>query len=166
MQRQEDYHRGMGAHPDADRAAAIMVGTTAVERIRELRWRVLRASLPRESAVFPGDSDASSVHLAACRGEEVVACASFMATPYEGQEAYQLRGMATAPAWQRQGLGRRLMIHGEGLLRERGVPLLWCNARIIALGFYLGQGWEIRSALFEIPTAGPHHRMTKRLIPA
>jgi len=158
----------MGAESASDRtnATAIAVGIIAVERIRDLRWTVLRASLPRESTVFPGDDKPSSIHLAACRGEEVVGCASFMATPYQDQDAYQLRGMATAPAWRRHGLGRRLLVHSEELLRARGVRLLWCNARLVALGFYQGQGWEITSPLFEVPTAGPHHRMIKRLATA
>jgi len=161
MQRQADYHPGMGAASASDPAFA--VGEIEVERIRDLRWTVLRASLPRASTVFPGDDQPTSIHLAACRGSEVVGCASFMATAYEDQEAYQLRGMATAPAWQRQGLGRQLLTLGEELLRARGVRLLWCNARLIALGFYQGQGWEITSPLFEVPTAGAHHRMIKRL---
>jgi len=163
MQRQADYHSGMGAESASDRSQAITVGPIAVERIRDLRWRVLRATLPRDSTVFPGDDQPTSLHLGACRGEEVVGCASFMKTPYEDQPAYQLRGMATAPAWQRHGLGRQLLLQGEQRLRTRGVRLLWCNARIIALGFYQGQGWEITSPLFEVPTAGPHHRMIKHL---
>jgi hypothetical protein len=43
--------------------------------------------------------------------------------------------------------------------------LLWCNARrtIPAAGFYQKQGWTIVSDIFEIPTAGPHVKMSKRL---
>ena len=43
------------------------------------------------------------------------------------------------------------------------VRLFWCNARVPALAFYQRQGWQIMSEQFDIPTAGPHRKMTKRL---
>ena len=42
-------------------------------------------------------------------------------------------------------------------------PLLWCNARTPAVGFYENMRWRVVSAPFEIPTAGPHVKMVKRL---
>jgi hypothetical protein len=41
--------------------------------------------------------------------------------------------------------------------------LLWCNARVPAVPFYREMGWAVVSEPFEIPTAGPHVRMVKRL---
>ena len=51
-----------------------------------------------------------------------------------------------------------------GLRADRSSPpQLWCNARTPAVGFYQRMGWAVVSDVFEIPTAGPHVRMTKRL---
>ena len=32
-----------------------------------------------------------------------------------------------------------------------------------AVGFYERNGWRLASPEFEIPTAGPHHKMTRHL---
>jgi hypothetical protein len=44
-----------------------------------------------------------------------------------------------------------------------GPRLMWCNGRQPAAPFYERLGWTIASEAFEIPTAGPHFRITKRL---
>ncbi len=134
----------------------------AVGIILPLRHAVLRAHLPPETACFPGDGDGSTVHLAALADGEPVACASYMAVPLDGEPAYQLRGMATHPAWRGTGLGRQLLGFAESLLRDDPIRLRWCNARTSAIGFYATMGWTVVSDEFDIPTAGPHRRMIAR----
>jgi hypothetical protein len=51
-------------------------------------------------------------------------------------------------------------------LADGPVRQLWCNARVPAANFYRKLGWQVVSEVFEIPTAGPHVRMTKALPPA
>jgi GNAT superfamily N-acetyltransferase len=147
---------------NADDAREPLIQQVAVGIILPLRHAVLRAGLPLESACFPGDQLASTIHLAARAGDQVLACATYLASPYDGEPAYQLRGMATAPAVQGTGLGRRLLIHAEGLL-DAAIGLRWCNARLTAIGFYARLGWTVASDVFDIPTAGPHRRMIRRL---
>jgi GNAT superfamily N-acetyltransferase len=137
----------------------------------DLRHQVLREGLPREEAVFEGDAGPTARHYAAVElspgtGGRVrtVCCATFHLNAWAGETAWQLRGMATAPDLRGRGVGRALMEWAEQDLRQAApVRLLWCNARVPALSFYLAQGWEIRSEIFDIPTAGPHHKLTKRL---
>jgi GNAT superfamily N-acetyltransferase len=138
------------------------VRRVAVDIILPLRHAVLRADLPASSACFAGDTAGSTIHLAALAAGEPVACASFMEVPFDGESAYQLRGMATAPAWQGRGLGRQLLEHAELLLRDDPIRLRWCNARTSALGFYAKMGWTVVSDEFDIPTAGAHRRMIAR----
>jgi len=133
------------------------------EEIVDLRYTVLRAGLPREAANFPGDRDSMTVHLAAKDGKAVVACATVLVNQWEGRPACQLRGMAVDPAYQRRGVGARLLAEIETVARENGVTLIWANARTPAAEFYRRNGWEIVSEMFEIPTAGPHFRMVRRL---
>ena len=133
----------------------------------DLRHAVLRQGLPRNEAIFPGDDAPTSRHYGAFRGAEVLCCATLHGSEWAGEPAWQLRGMATAPRAQRTGLGRRVLELIEDDLREHdgGVLLLWCNARVPAVAFYRKMGWEVVSAEFEIPTAGPHVKMLKRLKP-
>jgi GNAT superfamily N-acetyltransferase len=91
-----------------------------------------------------------------------IGCLSFLPNDWEGQPAWQLRGMATAPSWRAKGVGRGLLEYAEGALRA-GSPIrrLWCNARTGAAEFYEKQGWQYASSEFEIAGVGPHFRMTK-----
>jgi GNAT superfamily N-acetyltransferase len=131
--------------------------------IVDLRYAVLRAGLPREAANFPGDRDSTTVHLAAKDGLVVVACATVLVNQWEGKAACQLRGMAVDPAYKKCGLGHRLLAEIERVAAENGVDLIWANARTPAAEFYRRNGWEIVSEMFEIPTAGPHFKMVRRL---
>lgn len=136
------------------------------DEVIDVRHAVLRQGLPRRAAVFEGDDAPTSRHYAALVDGVAVCCATLHAVPWEGEPAWQLRGMASAPEFRGKGVGRELMALIESDLLSGGpaVPrLLWCNARVPALGFYQGLGWRIASEEFEIPTAGPHFRMLKRL---
>jgi GNAT superfamily N-acetyltransferase len=154
----------------------VAIRRASLEELVDLRHAVLRHGLPRAAAFFPGDDAATSRHYGAFRDAEVLCCATLHASEWDGEPAWQLRGMATAPGARRQGLGRRLLAVMEADLladaragtpshpRAGGTPiLLWCNARVPALGFYGEMGWRVVSGEFEIPTAGPHVRMVKRL---
>jgi GNAT superfamily N-acetyltransferase len=135
-----------------------------VEEVIDLRHVVLRRGLPREAAVFDRDADPGSRHYAAVTSGRVVCCATFHASEWEGEPAWQLRGMATAPDVRGRGIGHALMAFVETDLKAASaVRQLWCNARVPAAGFYRSLGWVVCSDLFEIPTAGPHYRMSKRL---
>jgi GNAT superfamily N-acetyltransferase len=141
------------------------------EKILELRHRILRAGLPPDSARFDADEAASTLHLAvfavdASDGAEglPMACLSLMLNSFQNEPAWQLRGMAVDDPHQGRGLGRELLTQAEEAAAAEGqAGLLWCNARVPATGFYQKQGWTIVSEVFEIPAAGPHVRMSKRL---
>jgi GNAT superfamily N-acetyltransferase len=144
----------------------IVIRRAEVAEVIDLRHAVLRQGLPRGEAVFAGDEAETSRHYGAFRGGEVLCCASLHFNEWEGRPAWQLRGMATAPHARRRGLGRRVLaLMEQDLLAGADVLQLWCNARVPAVDFYRDMGWEIVSDVFEIPTAGPHVRMAKRLEP-
>jgi GNAT superfamily N-acetyltransferase len=141
----------------------------SLEEVVELRHSVLRQGLPRSAAIFPGDGAETSLHYGAFHDGQVLCCATLHMNQWEGEPAWQLRGMATAPHARRQGLGRHVLERMEQDLRSAatrtGSPLLlWCNARVPAVQFYQGLGWLVVSEQFDIPTAGPHVRMVKRLV--
>jgi GNAT superfamily N-acetyltransferase len=135
-----------------------------MEEVIDLRHVVLREGLPRSEAIFPGDELPTSRHYAAFHDGRTVCCVTLHASQWEGEPAWQLRGMATSDDFRGRGIGKALMRMLEADVRANSpVHLLWCNARVPAARFYQEQGWAIRSDVFEIPTAGPHYRMTKRL---
>jgi GNAT superfamily N-acetyltransferase len=142
----------------------IQVAKVDVEEIVDLRYRILRAGLPRDEAHFPGDADATTVHLAAKSNAMVIGCATVLVNEWEGSPACQLRGMAVDLSWQRRGIGDLLLTEVHKVAGATGVQILWANARVPASGFYRKNGWEIISAQFEIPTAGPHFKMIRRLL--
>lgn len=142
----------------------IVIRQAQVQEIIPLRHRILRAGLPIEEAHFTGDTEATTRHTAAFDNSFAICCATFVLNSWEAEPAWQLRGMATDDAWQRHGLGQKVLQYAIDLVLESSkVRLFWCNARTPALDFYCRQGWEVRSEQFEIPTAGPHRKMTRRV---
>jgi len=151
-----------------DDARNIIICRVSVDAILDLRHRLLRAGLPKESAQFPGDDASSTWHLAAfnspAKNAPPISCASFMLNSYKDETAWQLRGMATDDLHQGKGFGGELLRCGETLIAAgTNVRLFWCNARVPAIPFYQKHGWEVDSEEFDIPTAGPHRKMMKRI---
>ncbi len=156
-------------------APEIEIRRVTVDVILDLRHRILRAGLPPETASFDGDAAPSTIHwaafpagmphISAVASLPPIACATMMLNSWRGEPAWQLRGMAVEKGYQRFGLGRQILLHAEAAAtQEDKAGWLWCNARVPAAGFYQAHGWDIASDVFEIPTAGPHVKMTKRLI--
>jgi GNAT superfamily N-acetyltransferase len=135
-----------------------------VDQIVDLRHRILRADLPRESAMFEGDDEPTTGHFAAWQDAVVVGCVSIMRRALDDQPGWQLRGMAVDADLRRAGVGARLLQMAIDHIRSHGAPtILWCNAREVAIAFYQRQGLSIISPRFEIPTAGPHYKMLLRI---
>jgi len=81
-----------------------------------------------------------------------------------GAPAWQVRGMATRGDLVRRGIGRALLAYTVAALDvEDGPRLLWCTARVEALGFWQREGWTVASDVFDIPDVGPHRVMRRVL---
>lgn len=148
----------------------IAVQHATADEVRPLRHAVLRAGLPSESARFDGDDESATFHLAAQDGGAIVGVVSLMARPMSDAAnddpagpAMQLRGMAVADTHRGTGVGAVLLREACRIARERGVRVIWCNARTPAAGFYLRFGFRQHGDAFDVPTAGPHVRMSLTL---
>ena len=142
----------------------IEIRLAQIGEVVELRWRILRAGLPRESADFPGDLHPGTLHIGAFDGETAIGCASFMQNEWNGVPAWQLRGMAVEDGYRSLGIGREILVFADEQIRQRGYSSqLWCNARSPAVRFYRRCGWEAVGDEFDIPTAGPHFKMSRSL---
>ena len=112
---------------------------------------------------FPGDADPGTRHVGVFENGACVGCATFMRNALAGRDAWQLRGMASAPDRRGAGIGRALLAFAERELPLLGPGLFWCNARESAAPFYEKMGWRIVSERFIKPGVGPHFRMVKEL---
>jgi GNAT superfamily N-acetyltransferase len=135
------------------------------EEVIDLRHAILRAGLPRDTAIFPGDDHADSRHVVAVTADgRIVGCATAHPSTWDNAPAWQIRGMATDPAFRGVGIGRAMLKLLEQTIRdETTIRQMWCNARIPAVAFYERLGWSIVSEPFQNPMAGPHVKMDKRL---
>jgi GNAT superfamily N-acetyltransferase len=140
-----------------------MIRTISAPETHALRLPILRAGMPPDSAIFPGDESADARHFGAFAGDRLVGVASIYPAPLperpDLKATWQLRGMATLPEVRGQGFGRALVQACLEHAREQGADALWCNARTPAVSFYEHFGLATLGPEFEIPTAGPHYRM-------
>lgn len=142
----------------------IEIRQVPVSDVLDLRWRILRAGLPKSAAHFEGDDEPTARHFAAIRNGRVVGCLTMLQRSWKAAPAWQLRGMAVDPICQKAGVGRRLLDAIEQVVRTEPFSLqIWCNARAPARRFYEKAGWIVESDEFDIPTAGPHFKMAKKL---
>lgn len=132
---------------------------------RTVRLPILRPGLPPDTAIFDRDDDSATRHLGAFEGNRLVGVATFFpeACPVVPRaSAWRLRGMATLSDVQGRGAGTRLVAEGIAAAQASGAELMWCNARVTALGFYEKLGFVAVGDPFELPNSGRHYLMIKR----
>lgn len=146
------------------------VKEVSIDDILSLRHRVLRPGRPVFTAHFDGDDEADTIHLALYWHDDLASCLTLMKRPVPDSDdsdnhfSYQLRGMATAVEHRGMGCGTELLEKTEEYLKEKGVSVVWCNARIKAVPFYKKSGFKVISDEFQIEGIGPHYRMRKEIL--
>jgi GNAT superfamily N-acetyltransferase len=127
-----------------------------------LRRRVLR---PHESEeqVAAAMNHPDLVAVGVVVDDGVVACAlaqpEACPDPVEGGSPWRLRGMATDPGHRGRGLGAAVLARLLDEAAARGADVVWCNARLPAVGLYRRAGFETLGEPWEEPVIGPHVRM-------
>lgn len=131
-----------------------------------IRHKMLRPNGTIEDCMFQGDGDELTFHLGAFVDQKLVSVASFyfernsiFPEPYQ----YRLRGMATLPEFQGQGLSSALLRTAFPVIKQNQCNLLWCNAREKAMGFYSNVGFLPTGEIFNIQNVGPHMLMSKKI---
>jgi GNAT superfamily N-acetyltransferase len=133
-----------------------------------IRPQVLVPDHTLQKAKFAGDDDEDvSFHLGAFIDGQLVTVASFFYernTLLKDEHQYQLRGMATLPDFQGRGLSSELLTIAFPIIKQNFCSMLWCNARVSAIGFYEKVGFKkLNEEIFEIPEIGPHILMFKSI---
>ena len=143
-----------------------MIKFASLTEVLPLRSLVLRNGKAIGECVFHGDEAESSIHLANSIDDEIISVLTFHAADlpeFEGH-GFQLRGMGTLPNHRGKGAGNQLLNFGVTFLRGRKVNYIWCNARLSALSFYRGMGFELISEEFIIEGIGPHRKMYLKIL--
>lgn len=132
-----------------------------------VRHSILRPHQDLATCVYPADEAPTTFHLGAFKEDELIGIASFYKesnSDFAQECQYQLRGMATSPEFRGMNIGKQLIIAAEAILKERQVDLWWCNARMVAIGFYEKLGLSVHGEIFEIEPIGLHKVMFRELV--
>lgn len=112
------------------------------------------------------DDQEGAFHLGAFLNNELVCIGSFFKqsqTQFSEKNQYRLRAMATSAKAQKQGAAKELLEFAFDKLKTRKQEVLWCDARIIATGFYSKLGFSKKGNSYEIPIIGTHYLMYKKI---
>jgi len=133
---------------------------------RPLREVVLRPGYPPEKSIYPQDHLPQVLHAGAWLEDQLVGVATVFpeAPPWEPiPDAWRLRGMAVLAPARGLGIGKQLVRYCLEHIQIGGGRLLWCNARVSALPFYQGLGFQTFGEEFLSPESGPHFQMFKTI---
>lgn len=140
-----------------------MVKFISASSTHPLRLKVLRPGLPPQHAILDNDDADGTFHLGYFHQGELVCIGSFMPSNWQGEPAYQLRGMATHPDFMRRGFAKKLIETGEKIIKSLEINILWFNAREGAIPFYQKLEFKVQSDAFLIKDVGTHFLMNKFL---
>jgi predicted GNAT family N-acyltransferase len=137
--------------------ASFHVESVDVVLVRPLRHAMLRAGRPPADSEYAQDHLAQTVHFAVQVDEDVVGCLTLFPEQFQDESAWRIRGMAVHPKWQRKGLGQALVTAAQERGRASGDNVIWCNARVSALGFYRSAHFSVIGP--EFAAEGVPHRV-------
>jgi GNAT superfamily N-acetyltransferase len=137
-----------------------------------LRRDVLRPGLPLSSIDFPEDAMPDAAHfgafsptglligVASLYRQKLIAVPGVDPALWE-HAAWRLRGMAVDPAWQKTGIGSRLLVACFEHVEAHGSEALWCHGRTSAREFYRRHGFTALGQELVLPNSGPHYVMVR-----
>lgn len=131
------------------------------DRYYKLRWKLLRAPWNQPRGSEADELEEQCFHLMAVdAADEIIAVARLQ---FNSDTEAQIRYMAVAGAYQRQGIGRELISAMEAHARNSGVKLIMLDARETAVGFYQKLGYEVVKKSYLLFDKIQHFRMSKEL---
>jgi len=144
----------------------VTVDEVPAEETYALRGAVLRPD--GGEITWAGDEEGTTFHLAArTEDDRLVGVVRFSPAPCPwrplARAPWQLRGMATEPDVRGSGAGRALVVDGLRRIADRGGDVVWCDARVPAVGFYERMGFAVVTGEFDKPGIGPHLGMVREL---
>ena len=136
------------------------------EEIQQLRNEVLWPHKSFENCILETDRLSTTFHFGVKVGELTVATVTLQqekSQRLQQEKQYRLRAMAVREGCRGQGFGDAIVEAGLDHLRELGVEVVWCDARVAALNFYRRLQFDELEEEYEIPIIGKHRFMWKVL---
>lgn len=136
------------------------------EEIQHLRNEVLWPHKTFENCILDTDRLPSTFHFGVQIDGLTVATVTLQqerSSKLLHEKQYRLRAMAVREGYRAQGFGDAIVEAGLNHLRELGVEVVWCDARVAALNFYRRLQFEELEEEYEIPIIGLHRFMWKVL---
>ena len=90
------------------------------------------------------DEDANGYHFAAFVDNYIVGIVSL----FRKDDSFQFRKLAVDPSVQNQGIGSNLLDYITDFAKNEGGKMMWCNARVTAIPFYIKHGFTHTGKLF------------------
>ncbi|HTE00785.1 MAG TPA: GNAT family N-acetyltransferase [Mucilaginibacter sp.] len=118
-----------------------------IEQIRpELTWRL------RQQVLYPAqklhemelEEDNEGIHFGAFTSDKLVGVISV----FQVDTSFQFRKLAVLPEFQKMGIGNSLLNRVEEFAESEGGTVIWCNARVSAIGFYMKAEYAHTGKLF------------------
>jgi len=119
----------------------------SIEQIRpELTWRLRQEVLYTAQKLYEMelDEDQQGIHFGAFTDNKLVGIISLFQTA----TSFQFRKLAVLSEYQKMGIGNALLQRVEEFAENEGGAMIWCNARVSAIGFYMKAGYEHTGKLF------------------
>ena len=136
------------------------------EEIQQLRNEVLWPHKTFENCILETDRLSTTFHFGIQIEGLTVATVTLQQEKshrLQQEKQYRLRAMAVREGYRGQGFGDAIVEAGLNHLRELGVEVVWCDARVAALNFYRRLQFEELEEEYEIPIIGLHRFMWKVL---
>jgi GNAT superfamily N-acetyltransferase len=118
-----------------------------IEQIRpELTWRLRQQVLYQAQKLYEMelDEDNQGIHFGAFTDTQLVGIISL----FQQGSSFQFRKLAVLPDFQKMGIGNNLLNRVEEYALSEGGTIIWCNARVSAIGFYIKAGYSHTGELF------------------
>lgn len=150
-----------------DRGAIPHVVTVTAEDVPQVRLAAFAGKGSSPGGVNPSDRDPGTRHFGVRIGDVLAAVGSLVPerSPRNDTEpAYRIRGMATRPEFQGQGLGGLVLHRVRSHIAIRGGGLLWGNLRLAAVPFYQRHGFTVADDVFR-SDIGVDHRYGEQRVP-
>ena len=136
------------------------------EEIQQLRNEVLWPHKTFENCILESDRLPTTFHFGVKVEGLTVASVTLQqesSSKLPQEKQYRLRAMAVRDGYRGQGFGDAIVEAGLNHLRELGVEVVWCDARVAALNFYRRLQFEELEEEYDIPIIGLHRFMWKVL---
>ena len=147
-------------------AMPIEIRALSHQQTHFLRASILRPALVIDEAVFAGADASDAQHFGAFIGEKLAGVAYILPNcepDSDAPDAFQMRGVAVDENFRKRGVATALVEACLDAAESQNGAILWCLARLVAVGVYEKAGFEKIGAQFEIEGIGPHFRMRRVL---